>query len=310
MLRTGIYRLSQLNGNFHKDIFGKEKNISIYLYQNLDKIDDPVLRNRYEELILNRFNSDRNVIKRTYKNRFDNFDQFAIRIISEQNFGKNSVMDIAISDGRASSHFLEESIKRLKNLCYTGSDVCITYYLNKKNPNSKYYLITDKDKKIIEITLPPFVWNLIRTEGSLYFINNFLKTIILRKIEKELVMKKYEYIDKIDLIHPEFRNLIEKDKCFQVRNYNLFDEIPEKYNVIRAMNILHQGYFNKDQLLLIFSHIYNGLEINGLLIEGSNENAGSAVDGAIYRRDENGFTIICEPERPSRIKELILEFKH
>ena len=72
------------------------------------------------------------------------------------------------------------------------------------------------------------------------------------------------------------------------------------------MNILHQGYFSRDQLSLILNNIYNGLEINGLLIEGSNEEAGTPVEGAIYRKSETGFTLLSQPEKPSRIKEQII----
>jgi hypothetical protein len=244
----------------------------------------------------------------TYKNRFDEFDKYSIRIIADQNLEKIFILDTAISDGRASCYFLEESIKQLQNLWYTGSDINVDYYLKKKNSAGKYYIVTDKSNKIIEITLPPFVWNLARTEGSFYFLNNFLKSYFSRKSRNELVKNEFKYTEKIELIHPDYRKLIKCDNCFQVRNYNLFEKVTEKYNVIRAMNIIHPGYFSRDQLILILSNLYEGLEMNGLLIEGSNENVGSPVEGAIYKKVGNGFLLICEPERPSRIRELVLGF--
>lgn len=309
MIRTGIYSLDQLKFATLKDVFGKEKNISINLYRQLNQIENIEEKSKYAELILNRFNSDRNVIKRTYKNRFNNFDNLSISKILEQNYKGISILDIAISDGRASCYFLEQSITHLKNFIYTGSDIQINYYLNKKNAKSKSYVITDEEEEMIELVHPPFVWNLARTEGRFYFINNFLKNLFLKKTKKDLLKNKYKYQGKIELIHPDFRNLIEKSNCFQIRNYNLFDEIPEKYNVIRAMNILHPGYFSKDQLFLIFNNLYNGLETGGLLIEGSNENEGTPVEGAIYKKCEKGFMLLIEPEKPSRIKELLLSFR-
>jgi hypothetical protein len=309
MIRTGIYNPDQLNRAVLKDIFRKEKNISIYLYQKISQIDNSEKRTKYAELILNRFNSDRNVLKRTYKNRFNNFDNLALSVISEQKFENISVLDIAISDGRASCFFLEKSINQLQNFFYTGTDIQINYYLNKVKENCKSYILTDDSKKIIEITNPPFVWNLARTEGSFYFINNFLKKYFLRKAEKDLLMNKFKYQEKIELIHPEFRNLLSKNSRFKVQNYNLFDEIPGKYFVTRAMNILHQGYFNNDQLILILNNIYNGLETGGLFIEGSNENEGTPIEGAIYKKCNDGFMLLSVPEKPSRIKELILSFR-
>jgi hypothetical protein len=310
MIRSGIYSLDQLNKADFIDFFGKEKNISIYLYRNLDQIVSFDKRNQYAELILNRFNSDRNVIKRTYKNRFNKFDDLSLTKILEQNYNKISILDVAISDGRASCYFLEQSINKLKNFHYTGSDIQINYYLNKEHKTSKSYTITDENTKIVEITKPPFVWNLARTEGRFYFINNLLKQHFLRKAEKELFMKKLKYQERIELLHPDFKAILNKSNYFRILNYNLFDKIPGKFNVIRAMNILHQGYFNKDQLIFILNNLYNGLDINGLLIEGSNEHANSPVEGDIYKKDEKGFILISEPERPSRIKEFVLAFRH
>jgi hypothetical protein len=309
MIRSGIYSLDQLNKVALKDIFGKEKNISVYLYQKINQIDNLEKRTRYAELILNRFNSDHNVIKRTYKNRFNNFDAYSINKISEQNYERISLLDVAISDGRASCYFLEQLINHLKDFCYTGSDIQINYFLNKKNAKSKSYIITDEEKKIIELVHPPFVWNLARTEGNFYFFNNILKKFYLKRAKKELLNNKFKYQEKIEVLHPDFKTLLDKNACFQIRNYNLFNEIPGKYIVIRVMNILHQGYFGKDQLFLILNNIYNGLETNGLLIEGSNENAGSPVEGAIYKKCENSFVMLSEPEMPSRIKEIVLAFR-
>ena len=308
MLRTGIYKLNQLNRVASKDVFGKEKNISIYLYQHINKIDNPEKKTQFAELILNRFNSDRNVIKRTYKNRFNNFDNLSINKISEQNYDRISILDVAISDGRASCYFLEQSINQLQNFYYTGSDIHVNYFLNKKDKNDKSYIITDENKKIIEITYPPFVWNLARSEGGFYFINNFLKSLFLKKTQAALLNNKNKYQEKIELIHPDFNALLSKSNSFSLKNFNLFDEISEKYSVIRAMNILHPGYFSKDQLSLIINNIYNSLEINGLLIEGSNEDAGTVVEGAIYKKSEKGFMLLSEPEKPSRIKEIVLSF--
>jgi len=309
MIRTGIYKINQFDKVALKDVFGKEKNISIYLYNQVYKIHNPDQKTYFAELILNRFNSDRNVIKRTYKNRFDNFDKISINEISKLNYATISIFDIAISDGRASYYFLEQSAKQLHKFFYTCSDIHINYYVNKKRANCDSYIITDENKKIVEITRPPFVWNLSRTEGRFYFINNFLKSLHLKKAYKALKNNKFTYQEKIELIHPDFRTLLAKDQCFQIRNYNLFDKMPGTYNIIRAMNILHPGYFTNDQLSLILNNLYNGLEKNGLFIEGSNENEGTPVEGAIYKKGDQGFMIISQPEKPSRIKELILSFR-
>ena len=309
MIRSGIYNLDQLKRAVFKDFFGKEKNISIYLYRVIDQINNLDKRTQYAELILNRFNSDRNVIKRTYKNRFNKFDDLSIIKISKQNFDTITILDVAISDGRASYYFLEQSINKLLNFQYTGSDIQINYYLKKEYETSKSYIITDENNKVIEITKPPFVWNLARIEGSFYFLNNFLKNLVWKKFQRKLLKNKFKYQEKIELIHPDFKALLTKDTNFSIQNYNLFDKIPGNFAVIRALNILHQGYFTDNQFSLILNNIYNGLEANGLFIEGSNENEGTPVEGAFYKKIRGRFILVCEPEKPSRIKELVLSFK-
>jgi hypothetical protein len=309
MIRKGIFTIGQLKSTSFKDTFGKEKNISIFLYKQINEIKNASEKIKYAELVLNRFNSDRNVLKRTYKNRFNNFDNLSVNKISEQNYDEISIFDIAISDGCASYYFLERVVNQFQNFCYTGSDIHINYYLNKKYESSRSYIITDENKKVVEITKPPFVWNFARTEGRFYFINNFLKKHYLKKAERELKKNKIKFKEKIELIHPDFKTLLSKNSEFKVQNYNLFNEIPGKYTIIRAMNILHLGYFNDDQLILILNNLYNGLETSGLLIEGSNENAGTPVEGAIYKKCNDGFMLLSEPEKPSRIKKLILSFR-
>src|ERR1035437_21537 len=309
MTRTGIYKLEKFDRAALKDIFGREKNISISLYKQLNKIDNFEEKTEYAEIILNRFNTDRNVIKRTYRDRFNKFDSLSINKIQDQGYNRISILDLAISDGRASCFFLEQALLKLQNFQYTGSDIHINYYLNKIKSGNKSFIITDEDQKIIEIVYPPFVWNLARTEGSFYFINNLLKNHYLKKARAAFLNNKFTYQEKIELIHPDYQTLLTKSKDFHIRKHDLFDVIPEKYSVIRSMNILHTGYFDRDHLSSILNNIYNGLEMNGLLIEGSNENAGSPVDGAIYRKYEKGFNILSEPEKPSRISELVLSFR-
>lgn len=310
MIRTGIYKLEKFDRAALKDIFGREKNISISLYKQLNKIDNIGEKTKYAEIILNRFNTDRNVIKRTYRDRFNNFDSLSINKIHEQGYNSISILDLAISDGRASCFFLEQALLKLQNFQYTGSDIHINYYLNKIDAGSKSFIITDEDQKIIEIVHPPFVWNMARTEGRFYFINNLLKNHYLKKARTSFLNNKFAFKEKIEIIHPDYQTLLTKSKDFRIRKHDLFDLIPGKYSVIRAMNILHTGYFDRDRLSSILNNIYNGLEMDGLLIEGSNENAGSPVDGAIYKKYEKGFKMVCEPENPSRIKDLVLYYRH
>lgn len=309
MVRTGIYKINQLSKASLKDVFGKEKNISINLYKLIYQSDNNKIKDKYADIILNRFNSDRNVIKRTSKNRFDFFDDTVISQIKYMRFDRIDILDLAISDGRASCYFLSQAIKNLDAFRYTGSDISIKYFMYKKKADSKAFIILDSSNEIIEITRPPFVWNLARKEGQFYFLNNFLKKRFFRKSQKDIQNKKYIPYCEIELLSPEYKSLLNENDKFTVADYNLFSTTSRRYNVMRAMNILHYGYFNKDQLLKIADNLYNGLEIGGILVEGSNEDSGTPVEGAVYTKSETGFKIICQPENPSRIEDILLSYK-
>lgn len=309
MFRTGITNLNQLKNKKLNDLFGKEKNISIKLYNDI-KINDTLDQKTYEaysEIILNRFNTKSNAIKRTYRNRFNAFDLNSISIITEADFTKVKIHDLAISDGRASCFFLENLSKSFKKIEYTGSDIAMHYYLHSK-PNKNSYLITDENGVFIEVTHQPFVWNMARKEGKFYFLNNLLKIYFLKKyitfLKKGILTEK----KIIDVTDQEFRKLVRSKSSFKLKNYNLFEADKEKFNVIRVMNIIHYGYFNEVQLQLILKNIFNSLEEGGLFIEGSNENAGSEVEGAIYKKNESGFNIFAQPEKKSRITNSIILF--
>jgi hypothetical protein len=53
---------------------------------------------------------------------------------------------------------------------------------------------------------------------------------------------------------------------------------------------------------LILTNIYNTLNENGLLIEGSNEDPGSPLSGGIYKKNAGRFNKIVSADKPSRIE--------
>ncbi len=309
MLRTGIYKLSQIQKSL-LDVFGKEKNISLKLYDQLNQLKDPSLQEHYSETILNRFNSNSNAIKRTYRNRFNSFDDLVIELIQQQHYSILRVHDMAISDGRASCYFLEKLLSNFPEVEYHASDLAICYNMYHPTSNPDSYVIADEKLNIIEITKPPFVWNYARKEGRLYFLNNWLKNRYKQKYETDIKSKKLKQVDTLFIVDNYFKQLINKNKKFKMFNYNFFDTSNYSYEVIRVMNILHYGYFNDKQLTVILSNIHASLTVGGIFIEGSNENAGSEVDGAIFKKNKTGFELLKSANKSSRIIERVINFKN
>jgi hypothetical protein len=308
MFRTGIYLLRQLNDSNIYDVFRNEKNISLLLYENLENEQDAELRDKYREIILNRFISHECIFKRTYRNRFNTFDDLSISTIIDQGFSDLRIHDTAVSDGRASCYFLENVLKKLNITAYHATDQALVYYMYKPQVSSKSYMITDSNHHICEITLAPFVWNYARSESMFYFFNNILKTLI--KYYYQYLFKKGSMlgIKTVFIIDDEFRKLIDENKKLKLFDHNLFNRTTGIYEVIRAMNILNNEYFTNQQLNRILTNLFQSLINGGLFIEGSNEEAGTPVEGAIYRKKNKGFELITLGDRPSRILHQVLQF--
>jgi len=307
MIRTGIYKFSQLSEKKLIDFFGKNRNISLLLYFQQPNSKEQFQMDKYSEAILNRFNSKDNIVKCTYRNRFNKFDDLCIKIIQDHRFQSVKIHDLAIADGRASIYLLRKLMNLYEELEYHGSDLSLFYYLYEIKEN--FYIVTYEQKKIIESTKAPFVWNYSRKEGMFYWINNFLKMSYKKKYTNVIKKNKLKYNRKLSLIDCEFLEILQGNPKFQLSNYDLFEKSNSNYNIVRAMNILHFGYFNRSQLKEIIFNIHNSLNLEGLFIEGSNEDAGTEVEGAIYKKTNNRFECLISSSKPSRIKDVVMNFK-
>lgn len=308
MIRTGIYNISKLKSASLRDFLNKEKNISINIYNELLNIKEVNIYDKYSEIVLNRFNTKGNAIKRTYRNRFNAFDDQSVTQLKKHfKSGDIRMHDMAISDGRASLYLLKNLLSNFSDINYFGSDLAISY--RKYFISDSSFVITDELQEIIEITVPPFVWNYARKEGSMYFINNILKEFYRKSIEKRLKNSTLKEFDRIYLVDREFNSLVKDNSKLKLGNHDLFSTSKSKFNVIRVMNILHYGYFKDDQIRTVLEKIFWSLEVGGLFIEGSNEDAGSPVEGAIFIKTEIGFALLESAECPSRILSAVLSYK-
>ena len=94
---------------------------------------------------------------------------------------------------------------------------------------------------------------------------------------------------------------------FQTGECDLFDLPEGPFEVVRAMNILNPGYFEENRLKTALNGIHRALVPGGLLVVGANEEAGSKVEGGVYRRSASGFEFISQADGACRIHSLIME---
>ena len=115
----------------------------------------------------------------------------------------------------------------------------------------------------------------------------------------------------IKLFCPKARMLEKSDKRFQLGKYNVLEPFPVTYklSVVRAMNILNASYFTTEEFNILLGHFWDSLCDGGLLIAGSNQDADTVVDGAIYEKKTSHFQKIWESGNGLWLDKIIVDFK-
>lgn len=290
LLNTGIYNIGQLaEPKCFKNLFGRDKRISITLY---DQILSHSKADYLAERILLLFTDERGAYKRTYANRFAEFDQIIknILIANFNTYDFLKIHDVAVSDGRTAVDFFNDISSAFDDLRFIASDY---------NPKVKIIergnikLTLGLDDKLIEIVWPPFVFNAVLPDRYWYEPFNRILQFFVEKIIVPPIMHAYKSGEikprDIYLYAPETLKLAKANKQFILSEHNILSPFTEEINVIRAMNVLNPGYFTKHEFASIVNNVYSGLVTNGLFIVGSNQDSGTIVNGGVYKKIEHGF---------------------
>lgn len=74
------------------------------------------------------------------------------------------------------------------------------------------------------------------------------------------------------------------------------------------MNVLNPNYFSDEQMNTVLHNIASSLEEGGILIAGSNWDAGSSVRGGVYRFTQGRFECVRAAEANEFIDEHMKRF--
>lgn len=303
MFKTGIYTLAQLNNDITQSKCS-EKRVSITLLEEAKASSNA---KALTERILLTFTDERGAYKRTYADRFLEFDNNLLPIIKEH-FDVNTklcVHDVAVSDGRTAVDFYKK-LQEFTDLEYTASDY-----------SSKVSVLADKygkvtigaDNQIIEVVFAPFVFNFRRPDRYWRAPLNRILQYILKYTYVPYILSKYKTgtlsANEIFLMGEDTLLLAAKDMRFNLEQYDLLQPFKKSYDIIRAMNVLNTSYFTKDEFTQILQNIHAGLNDKGLFIHGSNQNADSIVNGGIYKKTNQGFELLHSSGDGSHLANLL-----
>lgn len=314
MLRFGIYSLQQLYSNQLTDIFGKEKNIAIELYAQLQE-SGVAYAEQYEETVLGHFKFGQ-IFKRTHSDRFSAFDR-SILFKTQERFGQSpgnpvSIHDLAASDGRTSLELYKTfSTLYQGQFVFVASDL-LPWVNLVTSPRCRSKVITDDNGRVLQIIHPPFVFDLGRREGKFYWVDHVIQKCLVKRAEllSSLFMRKSTEVQvkKIVLISKRCRELAQCNSNFTFERHDIFEPTKEQFCVVRAMNILNPRYFNSEQTARILGAVFSSMRLGGLFATGSNEGQGSEVQGAIYSKEAEGFRLLVRASSGSAVDALIEGF--
>jgi len=163
----GIYaprHLLNLNPN---SFFGRRRKFAMDMIGPIEETGDAVLRTRFVEQLFD----NKSVSKRTYANRFPEFDLALVEEIVR--LGPKTpltVLDVAISDGSTSVDYLRRLEGRVgKSITFTATDRDGKYLVLRRKGDGERRVIASPRGEFVQVVVPPFVFASRANEHPLLF---------------------------------------------------------------------------------------------------------------------------------------------
>jgi hypothetical protein len=314
MFKYGICTVDELTrneGSLTRRYF--KKTCYVGLYEDALMVEDTTGR-KLQEAILNQFLVSNGAFKRTSKNRMGQFDDTTMETLRELASMRQRcvVHDMAVSDGRTSCDLFAKLSEEFGSaLDFYATDVCLKVTALKER-GKRTTLVVDDQGNVLQLIFPPFVFRMRKAESWLYPINRIVRLVLMRTSMKRTLNLHRNHDSTVEyrqifLLCREARSLVTNQSNFRIEAYDVFDKPPRSYSVVRAMNIFNRSYFPDSAIAKAVRNVFESLDEGGAFITGSNGDAGSTVDGAIYVKDRGKFAAVCKSGNGSQVNHIILQ---
>ncbi|PCJ99955.1 MAG: hypothetical protein COA45_03840 [Zetaproteobacteria bacterium] len=292
MIKRGIWTINQLKTGKLKGIWGDDKFVAADLY--IEILNNSEYKD-LQELVLMSMQDQRGAYKRTYEKRFEAFDIAVEAILKPglSDWQETNILDVGISDGRTAVDFYARLKPYLsKNHSYHATDY--SPYI-KVITKGKTRIILDGWDNLIQIIRPPFVLNTSISKNILLYPINYAALILLKTFIAKPVIKAYKANEveavELSLFNIDLQNLAQDNKNIHLAQYNVLEAVPfdKKFKIVRAMNLFNESYFTDAEFQTAFNNLKDKIEEGGYFIIGSNQDAGSVVNGHVFQKTENGY---------------------
>ncbi len=300
---TGIHDARQLARFAPAKWPGIRRRIAIDLIDEIDRLGDPVLRSALFERIVD----VRGAFKRTYPDRFSDFDGLLVAQWGPHGGGERAAqwLDVGVSDGTTSLPLIA-AVDRMSQgrFTFTVTDLDGGYVRLSRGRAPERRVIADASGSIVQIIVPPFLFT-HRESRYLFPLNRMLRPAAERFAGRLVADWRTGSADvdvsEIHLLSPGMRERLAADRRVAFRAWDILEPwTGETAGCVRAMNVLNPGYFDADQMKRAVRNLFAAVRDGGLLAMGSNEDAGTPVDGIICRRMGDRLVVLASSGRGFR----------
>lgn len=306
MWKFGITRVEQLQWESEHVLATRDQRISITLYDKVGTLENG---NAIAERILFDFADERRAYKRTYCDRFRDFDEEILSFLVNSH-PINSIHDVGVSDGRTALDFFERVSQCFPDLEYVASDISGSLLVVE---DGNLTVTLNQGGQILEILYHPFVFNIAVKDSRLHYPINSLACLLTRLTLVPLLLRKLSRKKiaprEIFLFAPAVLKKAAETRRFRVAQHNILHPLSGRFDAVRAMNILNPTYFTTEEFETALCNVHRALNPNGVLITGSNEDAGSIVNGAVYIKKLNGFERLRTSGSGSPVDQIICSLR-
>jgi hypothetical protein len=302
MLKFGICTIEALRGDVNRPAQGRVRQAAVTLLNAIGgEPDADTLRER----LLLELSDDRGAYKRTYRNRFAEFDEAAAACVEGRWTADEPlrVLDCGISDGRTAIDFFRRLGQTFGSLDYLGTDY--DPFLTAISRDGVTVVVSSK-LEAVQMIRPPFVFNYRKPERWVpYPVNRWLFQRLQSRVFP-LTLEDAERGSPICLFCDEAIALSKEDERFRLGQHDVLAKPAGRFHVVRMMNLLNATYFTADEFREIAENVRASLIEGGIFVAGSNQDAGSEVAGAVMRFDGGGFTVLRDTGLLPQFRECLL----
>ncbi|MGO9897026.1 MAG: hypothetical protein ACLPX8_22750 [Bryobacteraceae bacterium] len=221
-------------------------------------------------------------------------------IASQLNGELKHFIDIGISDGSTSVDMVSKLDREFgSTFLYTATDRDGHFIVIRDGQNKHRRVIVDQNYSMVQAIVPPFVYcTLASRDNLLLFPINRLYRPVAMKYARKLIARCLAgdsdlSKEEISFFSSDFSLLLKNNPNVKFEQWDINLTWPGKEaRCIRAMNLLNPEYFSSATITIVVGNLLNAVEEGGLIAVGSNEEAGSIVHGAIYKKVESGLELL------------------